>query len=171
MQEHPSPPRVWGCGVLPWVITAITEVQQLAVTARWGSRRLCSSFSEIMWAEEDPGYNSQADDDSTTWSSHLLTNSSVLPGMISEGWPCMCVCVCPSVAYNLISACSIIYISASGLISPQSVCLANVVSQWETRPEASITGERGNRADQAMLSIRQAGLSRHADCVLHFKEK
>ncbi len=37
-----------------------------------------------------PGYNSQADDDSPTWSSHLLTRSSVLPGMISEVWPAGC---------------------------------------------------------------------------------
>jgi len=41
-----------------------------------------------------------------------------------------------------------------------AICLfGHVVSQWETRPEASITTERGNRADQAELSIRQAGVT------------
>ncbi len=31
-------------------------------------------------------------------------------------------------------------------------------------------GERGNRADQAVLSIRQAGWSGAGDCVLHVRD-
>lgn len=111
------PHCVWGCGVLPWVITAITEVQQLAVKARWGSALV---FQQDHVSRGRPSYNSQTDDDSPTWlSTYSQTPPSSLAWWVRSGRVWMWV-----VAYNAISACSIVYISASGLISLQSVCLA-----------------------------------------------
>lgn len=50
-----------------------------------------------------------------------------------------------------------------------TICLfGHLVSQWKTSPKASIMNERGNRADQAELSISQAGVTwaRLVSCVL-----
>lgn len=71
------------------------------------------------------------------------------------------------VAYNPIGACSIIYISASGLISLQSVCLAMLCLSEKPGPRHPSQARGGNRADQAVLSIRQAGLSRAGARELH----
>ena len=38
-------------------------------------------------------------------------------------------------------------------------------------PRRPSGGERGNRADQAELSIRQAAPSRPGECVLHIREE
>ncbi|TNN63401.1 hypothetical protein EYF80_026357 [Liparis tanakae] len=91
----------------------------------------------VFQREEEPGNNSQAHHDSPTWSSHSLPHSSIPPGMISE----------------VRAAC----IRASWRTTPSR----------ETRPEASITGERGNGADRAALFIRQAGPSREEKVVSH----
>lgn len=63
-------------------------------------------------------------------------------------------------AYNAVTACSIIYTLESGLISLQSVCLAMLCLGEKADPEhPSQARERGNGADRAELSIRQAGVT------------
>lgn len=110
--------------------------------------------------------DAETDDDSETWWSHFLAHSCLLPGMISEAWPSV---------YASSGAqphqCRLYYIQFCVRADFTAICLfGHVVSQRETRPEASITHERGNRADQSVLSIRQPGLSRPADCVPRIRE-
>lgn len=101
-----------------------------------------------------------------TWRSHFLTRSCVLPGMISEAWPSVYVSSGVQPHQR-----RLYYIQFCVRADFTAICLfGHVVSQRETWPEASITRERGNRADQSVLSIRQPGLSRLADCVLRIRE-
>lgn len=146
------PPSRCVCDVLPWVITTITKVQQLAVTTRWGCGPLVFQWDYVNRRQH--GSYSQAHDDFSSCPSPKRPLASLLPVMISGARSCMYMRTTPSQPVLLYTLLSPGWFHCNLFVWPCCVSMRKQTRSIHHRRE------RGNEADRAELSIRQAGVTR-----------